>query len=765
MLFNPVFINSTQSNQGSVKQNNFLGTSYLFSDIIKIYSTENNTNPLKEYSNFPEGKNIFSVKGLFELKNPESLLEIFYSKYNSEAANNSESENKSEYNPEEVLKLTEVDLRNILYSLNYYPRPETEVKYAENEKTADTITYTSKEVAVISKVKEIFELLDGQNIVSLYVKDGNNNYKLDIIPEQTELSQDINNNKLAFSNNDLENFSENEIELLSGNNDVNYNLKFGGGKQILTNDKNYEIKLTPLQNQNEDTEFIYFDNNIENDSEKTEAETNLNKNYKEFTTKQTTENSRETEKDVLALHLKKFGGDHFVKEGGSEIKSEKAPVIENNLKTARTQNIESTKTDTSYKNEITANNENLEQLNKIVKKYSNKDFEVKLDKSANETSTNTEINTSKHTESQKDTRSLNFELEKNIKESIVKGSIKDINVKPETKNSETKQPETGNKNNLVQETASRKSQLNSFEPAKNIKEFKIAEEFENQSIKQNSNTPVKETKEEEYSSQVKVKDNTGSNSNEKLTTKIDSQSKTGINNSEADKNFSQKEHSETFRSTRNEIKEENNNSLIKTESKPEKNAVNDNKTKLNEEIKSVKETGSNLSQEGVLKSEPSHITSENLRSFSKEAGSFNTNRLTETIKNIPVSEIANEISSLIQKGEKKSLTLQLEPDTLGKVKVTLDMFNKQVTARIEVDNEAAKQAVQNNLGHLKEAIHNQGIQLNSVFVSLSNEEQKQQRTPEVRKRSNNLSSEKKVEEQIEPKTLKKLGYNTYEYLA
>ena len=132
---------------------------------------------------------------------------------------------------------------------------------------------------------------------------------------------------------------------------------------------------------------------------------------------------------------------------------------------------------------------------------------------------------------------------------------------------------------------------------------------------------------------------------------------------------------------------------------------------------------------------------------------------------IPVSEIANELSSLVQKGEKKSLTLQLQPETLGKVKVTLDMLNSQVTAKIEVENEAAKQAVQTNLEHLKEAIHNQGVQLHSVFVSLTNEEPKQQRAPEIKKRSNHISNEKKVEEQSESKTLKKLGYNTYEYLA
>jgi len=111
---------------------------------------------------------------------------------------------------------------------------------------------------------------------------------------------------------------------------------------------------------------------------------------------------------------------------------------------------------------------------------------------------------------------------------------------------------------------------------------------------------------------------------------------------------------------------------------------------------------------------------------------------------------------LIQKGEKKSLTLQLQPETLGKVKVVLDMVNKQVTARIEVDNETAKQAVLNNIEHLKEAIHNQGVQLNSVFVSLSNEDHKQQRTQEIKKKSNHISSEKKIEEQSESKTLKKM---------
>jgi flagellar hook-length control protein FliK len=777
MLFNPVFINSTQNTQGSTKQNNFLGTSYLFSDIIKIYSTESSiSNPLKEYSNFFQGENVSSIKGLFELKNSQNLLEIIHSKYNL-IGNNTLEENKIEDNTkdntEEVLKLTETDLKNILFLLSYSPESEAGLTSNEIETTTDTSSNTLK-------VKEIFELLDNQNKVSMYVKDGNYNYKLDIIPEQLELSLDSNNVKLP--GNEKSSVENNQLELVSNGEtkqQVDLILTEKGGKQALINDKNYEIKLTLLQNQTEEPEFIYFDKNIENDLSidtasqknvpvKTESIANLNKSSEEFTAGEIfPDHNIKQETDILASQLKKPGGNLPVNKE-IEIKSGKSPIIENNPKTERTDKFDSNKIISSYKNIVKPGDDSLQELNEVIKKYSDKDFEIKIDKSVNEIKSNPAASSTKNTEAQKDIHSFNFELGKNIKEFAIKGGIKDLSFKQETKSTETKQPEVRTENNSVKETGAK----NNFEPVKSIKEPVITEDSENQKIKENNNIVTKGIKEEEYSAQAKVKENTGNNSIERLTPKVDSQSKSVIGNSESNQNFSHKENSSS-KSARSEVKEENDNSSIKSndkvELKQEKNLSIDEKNKLNvktqEEIKSFKEVSSNMSSEGELKPEPSHFSSENIKSFSKETTSFNMKGLTETIKKVPVSEIANEISSLIQKGEKKSLTLQLYPETLGKIKVTLDMFNKQVTARIEVENEAAKQAVQTNIEHLKESIHNQGVQINSVFVSLSNEDNKQQRTSEVKRKSTHISNDKKIDEPVESKTVKKMGYNTYEYLA
>ncbi len=136
----------------------------------------------------------------------------------------------------------------------------------------------------------------------------------------------------------------------------------------------------------------------------------------------------------------------------------------------------------------------------------------------------------------------------------------------------------------------------------------------------------------------------------------------------------------------------------------------------------------------------------------------------ETVKIIKATEIVNEFSKVIQAGEKQSLTFQLTPENLGKVKLVVDLVENQISTRIEVENENIKQFIQSNIEQLKQNLHSSGIQLNQLNISLADSEQKSAKAFSRKKQNEKISKIK--EEDLEANPSKKtMGYNTYEYLA
>ncbi|MEW6701361.1 MAG: flagellar hook-length control protein FliK [Bacteroidota bacterium] len=137
----------------------------------------------------------------------------------------------------------------------------------------------------------------------------------------------------------------------------------------------------------------------------------------------------------------------------------------------------------------------------------------------------------------------------------------------------------------------------------------------------------------------------------------------------------------------------------------------------------------------------------------------------ETAKIIKTTEILPEFTKIIQSGEKQSITFQLTPENLGKVKLVVDLVENQINTRIEVENEQIKQFVQSNIDGLKETLRSSGIQLNNVNVSLTNQEQKFSKAFGTRKKTGERISEieKEKEQTHHPQRL--MGYNTYEFLA
>ncbi|MFA7418957.1 MAG: flagellar hook-length control protein FliK [Melioribacteraceae bacterium] len=137
----------------------------------------------------------------------------------------------------------------------------------------------------------------------------------------------------------------------------------------------------------------------------------------------------------------------------------------------------------------------------------------------------------------------------------------------------------------------------------------------------------------------------------------------------------------------------------------------------------------------------------------------------EQFKTVKQQEIIPEFSKLIQQGEKQTLTLQLSPENLGKVKLTVDMIDNQIVTKIEVENEQVKQFVQSNIEQLKQNMQSAGIPLTNVNVSLSDDQKNQKVFTQKKKSSGREDKEEVIEETISMQAKKHMGYNTYEFTA
>ncbi|MEJ5261746.1 MAG: flagellar hook-length control protein FliK, partial [Ignavibacterium sp.] len=112
-----------------------------------------------------------------------------------------------------------------------------------------------------------------------------------------------------------------------------------------------------------------------------------------------------------------------------------------------------------------------------------------------------------------------------------------------------------------------------------------------------------------------------------------------------------------------------------------------------------------------------------------------------------------------------SVEIKLSPEDLGKIKILLDTNDNNVSAKIEVNSEQTKVIVVNNLPQLKETLSQQGVNLNNVNVTVTAEEHKGSEQTKQKSKRKSQESGSKIENTEEKRTVRNLGYNTYEYLA
>ena len=94
-----------------------------------------------------------------------------------------------------------------------------------------------------------------------------------------------------------------------------------------------------------------------------------------------------------------------------------------------------------------------------------------------------------------------------------------------------------------------------------------------------------------------------------------------------------------------------------------------------------------------------------------------------------INQIVDEIKATV-KADTQSMQMQLNPEHLGKVSVQIVAREGVITAQIHAQSELARQAIESQLGVLKENFQNQGLKVESVEVAVGlnnfNMEQQQQ---------------------------------------
>lgn len=96
--------------------------------------------------------------------------------------------------------------------------------------------------------------------------------------------------------------------------------------------------------------------------------------------------------------------------------------------------------------------------------------------------------------------------------------------------------------------------------------------------------------------------------------------------------------------------------------------------------------------------------------------------VTDGASEIPETDIVRQIIDDIKinmTSEVNSIEIQLNPEHLGKVHINVSSKEGIITARIFAENEAARQAIENNIVALKENFNNQEIKVDAIEVLVS----------------------------------------------
>ena len=139
--------------------------------------------------------------------------------------------------------------------------------------------------------------------------------------------------------------------------------------------------------------------------------------------------------------------------------------------------------------------------------------------------------------------------------------------------------------------------------------------------------------------------------------------------------------------------------------------------------------------------------------------------LLEKTKSVEHTKLLNELESIIKASDKKVVKFDLKPENLGSVKVSLDIVDKQVTAKIEVANETVRQMILVQSESLKNSLTQSGIQLASLNVSVNSSGDKSAQQGKSRRKESLTNNKYTIKDVPTRAAVKNLGYNTYDYVV
>jgi flagellar hook-length control protein FliK len=219
------------------------------------------------------------------------------------------------------------------------------------------------------------------------------------------------------------------------------------------------------------------------------------------------------------------------------------------------------------------------------------------------------------------------------------------------------------------------------------------------------------------------------------------------------------------------------NDIKQTEIKTE-NDVKISNTSMNSNASSEQQSMNNSSQHGSNsfnenKYNPDlsvKLNSVNDNSFNKSLETeqqirTNIQQRVEVIKDVQLQSVNSKIEAAIVTRESQAITLKLNPQSLGKIDIALEVKENIVNANIEVENEVVRQSVQANIEQLRQALTQQGLNPQSLNVSLANSDDKGNKFYKNSKKRNQHDKEVELGNNIEQEAPKKMGYNTYDFVA
>jgi flagellar hook-length control protein FliK len=122
----------------------------------------------------------------------------------------------------------------------------------------------------------------------------------------------------------------------------------------------------------------------------------------------------------------------------------------------------------------------------------------------------------------------------------------------------------------------------------------------------------------------------------------------------------------------------------------------------------------------------------------------------------------------------KEIRLQLVPEYLGKVQISMELKSDVMSGKIAVENDAVRQVVEANLGQLRESVESQNIKLDSLEVTVNQERafltgknEAEERKAQSRQNSSQRNGDANLseDENAQQETGRRLGYNTIELVA